>query len=439
MNACISKASLELPLEQALPSFEDLIQREKTSLNLDSNSQCSWFFEQQIRETLAASARTKLAMPHKAKFQTTGEINRDQLLNDIDQFQDKLPDFQTKQGEIGFRTPFKFQLLSEIFDLTNENAPFDHLRVRTAEAQQEASTKLASPPSQSIWRIFDFSKATREKEAAREKEKQSFNVFWKSKFETIDWAEGVWGNYYPALPLPQPTEQPTAPPSLDEISLDEEDFTIIASTDSAAQGNSAILNPPQTTLSPAPTVVTPSFKVRPVIQVDNTQPVSYVDIVFADLLNKDDAEVWNQLPAVNQRDVLRHVYYMPRLKGKAEDVAMRIFKDRYTEMHSDLNKLNQTVRGKTARNLDPEFKTKAEELLNFFYSIKIKDYPLFLQKLRALPVSKEPNFLKYFYESAKQSNVPIEKWDHRWAEYHWHESNYLLISMQALERCLHTP
>ncbi len=266
----------------------------------------------------------------------------------------------------------------------------------------------------------------------------------------MDWAEAIWQDYF----FPKKNLVPTAP-EFSEDELEEQNIEmplveensptpLLVQTPNhtspiSTLQNQTISNPNPPPVHVLPVNITPVVVVNP--QTDQKKQeirlASYVDLAFTELFSGNDQETWRAIPSVVKNDVLRHVTTMPDNQGKAEDIARRIFKNREWEMLTEIQKYGNKI-ASSPKNLDPEFKRLGEEVLNFYYSTKLSgNFHVFLQNFRALPISKEPNFLKYVYEIAKASNVKIESWDHQWAEYHWQDTEYLLISLQALERCLH--
>jgi len=158
------------------------------------------------------------------------------------------------------------------------------------------------------------------------------------------------------------------------------------------------------------------------------------DLNFDDLLDQDerDSEAWNSLPAIVQKDVLRHCIHLPSCHGAAEELACRLFKEP-EEFELQL-KLCGLQASPVKTGLSEQFIKKGEALLQLYYS---NNDPLdFIEQFSSLP--KEARFLQYVYEMAKAAGVQIESWDHRFAENNFMKIQMIGLSVQALERCLHT-
>jgi hypothetical protein len=166
--------------------------------------------------------------------------------------------------------------------------------------------------------------------------------------------------------------------------------------------------------------------------------ISYVDIAFKELLKQGSDETkWRSLPPIVQKDVLRHVHYRSSLKGKAEELARRIFKNDGWAIYQEATSSNKQYLQAPVTGLQENFVSTGQELIDLYYSDKIVGkFHDFIQRFQAFP--KVPLFYQYVYEMAVAANVHIESWDHNFAEYNWDKPGILHLSVQALERCLHT-
>ncbi|MBS0652538.1 MAG: hypothetical protein JSR39_03330 [Verrucomicrobia bacterium] len=168
---------------------------------------------------------------------------------------------------------------------------------------------------------------------------------------------------------------------------------------------------------------------------------SYVHIAFHDLLErtKADEDLFAQFPKPVQRDLMRHLFHT-RLVGPAEARIEAAFQKNvdgkkvahinhlYTRELAQLDKQLKT----TTRT--PE-QLQGEEILNLYYQGKQND-GTFLDKLSAYPVTEL--FLYYVWDIAKNANVEIPETDHDWARGHYKDPHFVHLTMQALERLLHT-
>src|SRR5262249_33643173 len=128
----------------------------------------------------------------------------------------------------------------------------------------------------------------------------------------------------------------------------------------------------------------------------------------------------------------RHVCHAIR-GGKAEDAACRIFKQmpKIQEQLEILKRKNLV--GKSA--LSETFIKKGEEILALYYSPEWSKIN-FAHHLQALP--HENLFFQYVYEMALEAGIHIEPGDYNFAGNNWLNLGMIKLSMQALERCLHT-
>jgi hypothetical protein len=169
--------------------------------------------------------------------------------------------------------------------------------------------------------------------------------------------------------------------------------------------------------------------------------ISYIDLAYKEQLSApslDDLQIWESLPRNVRIDALRHVSYFGNCKGKAEEIACRLFK-LIPKVQEELNTL---VRDRPAverkEGLSAEFLTEGEKLLELYYSPQtLKNFSSFMNTFsEKLP--KETLFFRYFYEIALEAGVHVESWDHQFAEHNWTKVGMIALSIQALERALHT-
>jgi hypothetical protein len=337
-----------------------------------------------------------------------------------------LSNFHTANGKFDPSTDITIQLISEIFELPVCNNPFAIVRTKISE---ETEQQLANPfPEKSHAKLLGWVRipfvSSRKSPDQKKKEIEELG---RKKLETIEWIERDWnallGLNMVAKPVNSadfqlPKIEPSAPP-LDDFP-DEEIPT------------AAIINP-----VPVETTEPPK-KLKP--EDPNVPLISYVDITFKELLSQgNDHDKWHGLPPDVRKDVLRHVNYLPALwGGKAETLACRIFKNDGVVIDREVRRLakERYPRSSTAA-LKEEFISTGEAFLDFYYSDKmIVQYKNFIDRFQALP--KEPQFFSYVYEMAQAANVHIEPWDHEFAEHNWDKPGILHLSVQALERYLHT-
>jgi hypothetical protein len=469
--SCIEKATTHLPLDSTLQKNEEVILNQLKALELSKPSQGSITFEANLRDGITRKIITKLASQYRKEFQEKGTFNRNQMFVDIA----KLRNFNTANGKFDSSLNIDIRLIVEIFELPMNDAPFASVR---AKILQEKSEQLASPiPEKSYAKLFGWVQLpfTLSKNSADRRQLQ-IEVLAERQLETIHWVEKDWYTLLtptvPPVPMPSapsidapiddqitdpapsqvdpiPLQVNPAPLQVDPTPLQVDPVPLQANPPLQVdpvplQVDPLILESPQEDLAPIVIVepATPPTSVQSPLRFtaqDPTVPViSYIDIAFVDLLNRgSDQDQWNSLPPIVQKDVLRHVHYRPSVKGKAEDLARRIFKNDGWRIQKQVMTLNQRYTPAPATGLKEEFTSKGQELINFYYSDKIVgQFHNFINRFRELP--KESRFYQYVYEMAKAANVHIESWDHHFAEYNWDQPGILHLSVQALERCLHT-
>jgi hypothetical protein len=256
-----------------------------------------------------------------------------------------------------------------------------------------------------------------------------------TKIQTLKWAKEEWISRFPQ----------------DNV-LEEEDSGIIVTelqeeTEKEKRKNAQAQTNPITT--PPATNNNQIEMAKPVVEIPVAAPVksykatdsnipviSYVDLAFRERLAEpaEDSALFNSLPAIVRMDVLRHVWFLGHYQGKAEEVACRLFKQIPTvEKEFNALKNRKPLVGKNP--LGEAFIKRGEELLELYYSpAGIKSN--FSHQFQTLP--KEGLFFQYVYEMAKEAGVRIESWEYNFAECNWLQPGMIALSIQALERCLHT-
>ncbi|MBS0650450.1 MAG: hypothetical protein JSR93_04750 [Verrucomicrobia bacterium] len=188
-----------------------------------------------------------------------------------------------------------------------------------------------------------------------------------------------------------------------------------------------------------PTKVTISFAAQP----KKTKPTgSYVHLAFRDLLERtaEDKDLFGQFPKPVQRDLMRHLFHT-RNVGPAEARIEAAFKKNvdgrkvphvnhlYTRELAQLDKQLKT----TSRTSEQQL---GEDLLSLYYQGKQND-DAFTEKLNTFPTSEL--FLYYVWDIAKNASVEIPDTEDNWAGKNYKNPQFVHLTMQALERFLHTP
>jgi hypothetical protein len=434
---CIKKTNTSLSAP-AFEANEKWIKDCLEPLQLSKPSQCSTQFEGIIRNGMTKKMMTPLAVQYREQFQKTGTLDISQMKANITQ----LHNFNTSNGKLPSYNNIYFHLLNEIFELPQNDAPFVSVR---AKILQESSDKIdeiinsapAHHHKRFLWVVPVPFTSTRRESKKLQHELEGLTL---KKLRTIDAIEKEWNNFYfpqeviPSIQQFQPSLlQVASAPLLDEP-LELPPTHLPQQLPKPPEQQATV---PAKIIEPvAPVVVpqTPKFSVKN----PNTPVISYVDISFEELLKKgSDQDKWGSLPPVVQKDVLLHVHYRPSLKGKAEEIALRVFNNDGWKIQQKVGNLNQSDIPSPETGLSKDFVSAGQSLIDLYYSDKIVgQFHTFIDQFRALP--KEQRFYRYVYEMAKAANVQIESWDHNFAENNWDQPGILNLSVQALERCLHT-
>lgn len=238
----------------------------------------------------------------------------------------------------------------------------------------------------------------------------------------------------PPAPLLQPQPQPmvfSAPSPQPEVK------PIVYSTPAPAP---LITSPaPQPTVpvapQPAPIVQQP---VVPKFEAQNVNMISYIDLVFAALENGTDEERVANIPRIVLKDAVVHVLTFLSMKGGIEDTIRRLFANRLHDLYALHATLEREKLPSPAHGIDATLIEEGEAVLKLIYQDGLrKDYMGLMKRMERL-ANQLPRFYNNVYLMAVAAEVKIESWDSEWAKYHWNEPAYFHLSIQALERTLHT-
>jgi hypothetical protein len=155
--------------------------------------------------------------------------------------------------------------------------------------------------------------------------------------------------------------------------------------------------------------------------------VSYVDLAYEHLFNgqQNDQAIWNSLPPIVQRDVLRHSYHNRKFQGKAEQLARNLFEYNSIKLKKEFEQLDKP-------NHQKQRYVQGEKLLEFYYSEEGIRNPLQFQLLfKEFQLTKR--FLAHVYEMAYAAGI-----DRKYAKENWNDRVMIPLSIQALEKYLHT-
>ncbi len=436
----ISQAPDHLPLDASIIAYEKLVSSKLKELQLENSSQTSNYFEYNLRDALSRKLISKQAQVFKEKFLQKDTFTAEEMRAAVEQ----IVQF-AKYGNP------EILLLIETFELdAGDISPFDTVRSSILVKQEQLIQNLSSNRTEpGFW-----AKLIHKKEPSLESCVAAIQAHIMKQLETVDWAEQRWLELQTPIPImpihdlpvtPSAPPPELAPPIPDQIPvytpppspiLTPPPIVDLPTPPSPPPVDSPVIHPP---ISERVVDLTPHAP-EPVLvrATDLSIPlVSYVGLAFDDLLkNPNDQETWKSLPEVVQIDVLRHTFHYKSCEGKAEDVARRLFKTT-PALQRQFTALSKKPHSIETKALSEEFVNTGVKLLELYYSPKaIKEPYHFIQEFKKLP--KEPRFFQYVYEMAKSAGVHIEPWDHHFAEYNWDRPGMIALSVQALERCLHT-
>jgi hypothetical protein len=201
---------------------------------------------------------------------------------------------------------------------------------------------------------------------------------------------------------------------------------------------------------------------------DSKRIISYVDLTFSEEIK--NARTYNEafasLPQHVVRDVLRHLSRYSIIEGKVEKMLQdhndnAINDNRYDDIVNvtgELKKINPQQFSLQPVGISPELVLDGETILKTHYERPVRTYSgkKELYEVRNKKCDEEHEkyrtaftdyinkikgtslFYQYVYEQAKAANVQIEEWDKQFAEYNWNKEGMHMLSVQALERCLHS-
>ncbi len=167
-----------------------------------------------------------------------------------------------------------------------------------------------------------------------------------------------------------------------------------------------------------------------------TKPMaSYVHIAFKEELESGASgeQLYKKLPAQVQMDVMRHLFFI-RLKGPMEERIETAFQKKATPHinHFYSNELNR-LENRLRREKHSENAQLGEAILNDYYAGK-QNSEGFKQKLKAF--ATDARFLQFVQDQASAASVKASGKD--WALKHYQDHKFVHLTMQALERYLHT-
>ena len=178
--------------------------------------------------------------------------------------------------------------------------------------------------------------------------------------------------------------------------------------------------------------------------IESAEPItSYIDFAFPELLKQglNGKALYKQLPKDVQRDLIRHLYYL-ELAGDIEKRVEKAFKKSLHKKGGHdieafyMNKL-RTLDQEPRSTAHTDAQQRGEEILELYYQgTPFTNPALFAEKVREFPPKKR--FLGYMRELAIAAEVEAAANQHNWARKHYKNPHFAHLTVQALERYLHT-
>ena len=179
--------------------------------------------------------------------------------------------------------------------------------------------------------------------------------------------------------------------------------------------------------------------------IESAEPIiSYIDFAFPELLRQglNGKALYKQFSKEVKRDVIHHLYSL-ELAGDIEKRVEKAFKK---NLHKKGERDIEALYLNELRTLDRELSSTAhtdaqqhgEEILKLYYlGTPFTNPALFAKKVSEFPPKKR--FLGYMHELAIAAEVEGAANQHNWARKHYKNPHFAHLTVQALERYLHTP
>ncbi len=485
---CISVAPMAPSLDINIAACEQFISNKSKALKLEGSKEALAYFEDNLRDGLVRKILSEQVKTFREEFQTKGTYDAERIesaANMIFKFYSKSENASLTQVQ------FIHKMIENALELDmSSNLPFTALNDRI-KREKYAKIDALNQPKGLLSSLFSFKPVETE---------TSIRNLADTKLESVNLAELHWNRLLtPSQPeLLLKTEQADDESSNSDTSYSDGELLFKNESENDTSGRAVsnlpfnfeyselgfvkiedlkkveekrvLLSPPviiedynpgapsninnsgnsnsdaleiirslPSVPSNSPAIIEP-VKIR---ATDLTLPlVSYVNIAFAYVFSNpgSDLEKWNKLPEIVQRDVLRHCFHfgVGNCAGEAEELACRVFNSRLsTTFQNEFKKIDKKKFAPVAVGLSDHFVQTGTRLLELFYSKETVNNPgAFMQQFRTLP--EEGRFFHYVYDMAKLAKIHIEDWDTEFAKYNWSRPGMMNLSIQALERCLHT-
>lgn len=449
ITSILKHAPKKVDLETDIRAYEQGLAKELEKQNIGASSVLAKGIESDVRNHFISGLLEDYVHKFQEDFTQTASLT----FKDLTTAAESLKMFLGRNETLPLPFEPEAALIAQIFDLgadEPEKGPFSTVLEQIAADQTNAHIVLsktsASQPyelprylsklNKPLKRLNSKVKEYREGPAVT---KESIDAFAAKRTKLVEAAKARY------LILTGAANYPSAPPMTGSVIVDDSNATpapAVTPIEPVSQpATPAPVQPAVQLQAPAPTA---PAAVAPVVQRSRTYTaidfdiplISYTNIVFPNLFQPGDEErSWKSLPKVIQLDVLRHISW--GCKGRAEDFVRTRFGKDLIRINEKIGKLEQRLpKLERVDGVSDEFVRKAEEFLAFYYS-DIKDrYGYFSDKIKQVPL--EPVFLRYVWEMAKEANVEIAEWDYDFAKNNFNKIGMVALSVQALERRLHT-
>lgn len=190
--------------------------------------------------------------------------------------------------------------------------------------------------------------------------------------------------------------------------------------------------PPQPVVEKIPSIFLAPLPKKPI--------ASYVHIAFQSLLDSaSDQDLYNRFSAPVQKDLMRHLYYLG-LKGPAEERVEAVFEKKVKTLYQPhtnffyIEELKRLDKDLVSQDTSSQAAI-GEKILEIYYRGE-QFSSEFIENLEQF--DPQVKFLQYVRDQAQEANILLPRKEIEWARNNFKNPHFVHLTMQALERYLHT-
>ncbi len=445
----------QFPTDKAIQDAQQLIDR--TVAKLPQDSLYTSIVKVTLKDTLAKKILLTIGNANKESYLKTGQLRVDVEV-DLGKMIGWLAPQHDKEATLIQVNPHACQpivlLLKVIFE---DLATAAEKAVAAAKAAQQTINDQRSQEYR-IGKAVKFMFRKPEKQVRAEVE-----LVQTRKMHSIAWGEKQSKEQTQIVPY-QPLLDSIVPKKLKAFSAPEqqplalEPLSLSAKAASSEQQTLALTPLPSSTPvveAPKPLNLAPLTLLSPVIIAPQASshasppPLSsYLQLAFPHLIHQTGEQIWNSFSDSVKKDALNHIKIHKFLID--QDPELFTLESRihewmkskhgesfYLKTKAEIDKLTPKV--EDGRELSSVKRERGEEILNHYYqgNPSQSDYHARLLTLLAqFPKDEIHDLFYYFYEQARQSGW--KEFGDSWGEKHYINPLFYLLTIQALERYLHT-